>query len=133
MSPVNPQEPVLVQQVPLSWQAQVADLLKKQGPISLLAVVAVYFMWAQINEDRSAYETRQKEREVAHAIVTKEIAVENSKAIEKLALQQTVQLKDQADAFGREQDRTERILGNKINLNAKRVDEVNKKVDQLVP
>src|SRR5689334_21484851 len=122
VDPENPTAPVQVVLAPKGYREELWDMARKQGPLTLILIVAVYVLWGQLGErDKQAAET------------VKHVADQHAAAVKQLTETAAESLKEQAQVFQSEQDRTERILGNKIQLNARRVDEVERKVNQAIP
>ena len=122
VDPENPDKPVQVVLARKGYAEELGEIARKQGPLATLLLVAVYVLWGQIGErDKQAAET------------VRLVAVQHAEAVKQITENAAQALKEQSRVFQTEQDRTERILGNKINLNARRVDEVEKRVNEVIP
>lgn len=112
VDPDNPRDPVPVVMAKLPWDAALWKWIKDQGFAIAILCVAVGMLWAEIKAGK-----REAEETV------KEVASKNAEAIKQITLTHAQTLEKQAQVFQSEQDRTERILGNKINAVARKVAE----------
>jgi hypothetical protein len=126
--PVNPTEPVPVKVIPKSLIEIIGGDALRAGPYAALLLFALWWMNTQWQADKLAAATAQAAQILATADAVKKQAELAALAVEKVAVQQTLQLKDQADSFEKQQARTERLMGERITVNARRVEDVEKKV-----
>lgn len=129
----TPANPVAVSVTPLTGRDLAWDMIRRQGPLAIALAVAVGFLWIQWQADRAAYDARQAARETLYSEAAKHIANEHAQAVDKLAIQQTRQLADQAAIFQAEQARIERLLGKRIEVNDRQVKELAAKLEKAVP
>ena len=118
VDPERPKEPVQVVLARKGFIEEFWDTTRKSGPMATMLLIAVYVLWAQLTErDKQAAET------------VRQVAVQHAEAVKQITESSARSLREQAQVFQSEQDRTERILGNKVQLNARRVDEVEKRIN----
>lgn len=129
----TPRPPVQVVMASLGWKDELILQIKKQGPVAILLIVVLVVLYMQWQSDRVASETHQTLREQISADAIKHAATETANIVQKMGVEHTQRIKELSDTFRAEQDRTERILGNKIMFNNRRVDAVAEKLDRLMP
>lgn len=122
VDPENPTAPVQVVLAPKGYREELWDMARKQGPLTLILLVAVYVLWGQLSE-----------RDLRNSETVKKVAEQHAEAVKQITSTSAASLKEQAQVFQSEQDRTERILGQKINIQARHIDDISRKVDALMP
>lgn len=115
-------KPVPVVLATKPYSEELVEMLRKQGPLASVLIVAVCVLWLQVNA-----QTKENTETV------RQMAAKHLEAIQAVSAEGRQALKEQAESFRIEQERTERILGSKINLNAQKTKEIQKQIEELTP
>lgn len=133
VDPDNPTAVVPVRLEPKSITETIGLDAMRAGPYACLLLFALWWMNTQWQADKVAAASAQSAQILATAEAVKEQARLAAVAVEKVAVQQTIQLRDQAEDCRLQVATVERLLSHKSEMNAAKINEVAKKVDSLAP